>query len=679
MVSFLQSRLSFLIACVLVFLGVMCGLCGGNSMTCLAVVLTDGLVALVWVGSAAALGWFILRRFGFISNASLRLATGGGLGLGIFSLLGLGLGLLGWLNRPVAISFPVISVVLFVADTMNRHPGRVNREQIKTWLRESAGAAWLWLIPVASLAIAAVSASIMPGILWKSAGDPHPYDVTSYHLLVPREWYEGGRIVPLDHNMFSYFPFNVEMQFLLLMHVMGGPWTAMYACQFVSVGYAGLMILAIAGAGKDEHSTSNIQHPTSNAESPSSLRRSMFDVRCSVFAFNSMTAAGFAAVVPWVIMLAGVAYVESALMLYTALSIAWALHAIANPDRLIKSMILAGIMAGFACGVKITAVPMLLIAVPIAMIVVTRSAEFSIKRILIGCCGFGIAGLVVLLPWLMRNIAWSGNPLFPVGMSVLGKGHFTDQQVERFRIAHSPISAQKSLGSKLRILKNGVIEHWQFGTIFFPVALVAIVMGWKDRHVWMLLICGLFVLIVWIGFTHLLPRFAVMLIPIGAMAIGRIQWARAWPVGLLLLLISAGFGWAGVIPELCHQSDPPLFHGQPAPVFIGFEDVEKMMSPELVDARDRGLQIGLVGDAQGFLYDIPMSRLHYRTVFDLQPGDPIDAWVGSQAKGDPNWLLVINPMEIDRLNKTYIGVPPVPPAWAAHEPDSFFMRGDAFK
>ena len=115
--------------------------------------------------------------------------------------------------------------------------------------------------------ISAVAASLLPGALWKPL-DPHPYDVTSYHLQVPREWYELGRIEPLRHNMFSYFPMNAEVQSLLLMHAAAGPrapWNAMYACQFVSVGYTLLMVLAVAGAVGEsgERSTSNAQRPTS--------------------------------------------------------------------------------------------------------------------------------------------------------------------------------------------------------------------------------------------------------------------------------------------------------------------------------------------------------------------------------------------------------------------------------
>ena len=89
---------------------------------------------------------------------------------------------------------------------------------------------------------------------------------------------------------------------------------------------------------------------------------------------------------------------------------------------------------------------------------------------------------------------------------------------------------------------------------------------------------------------------------------------------------------------------------------IGVQNFSFMIPPELMAMENADQQVGLVGDAGAFLYQIPMSRLHYRTVFDV-PGnvdDPVAAWVG---KVDSNWLLVINPSEIERLHRTYWKIP----------------------
>jgi hypothetical protein len=653
--------------------------------------LTDGLAAFAWITGAAALGALILRPFKLPTNNYLAVTTSAGLGLGVFGLIGLILGLMGWLNRPFAIALPVLSTIAYLAVSF-RQLQMLNSASIGRWLRGPAGSGWVWLVPVVSLTIALVSASVLPGILWNPL-DPHPYDVTGYHLLVPREWYEAGRIYPIEHNVYSFFEMNVEMQFLLLMHAMGGPFMAMYACQFLCVGYAGLMVLAVASVGRNEgeRRTSNVERRTSNNE-PSLPRSSTFEVRRSKFAFDSTIAAAIASTVPWLIMLAGVAYVESALMLYTALAIAWALEAIdtyasrepsgsaAGPGarRFTSCLIVSGLMAGFAAGVKITAVPMLLMAVPVsvfAVLIFRRPANLSLRRLILSCSAVVIAGSLMVSPWLVRNIAWAGNPLFPVGMKALGSNHFDEIQILRFHNAHSPRPDQQNPSAKLKVLWTDVLAHWEFGYLLIPAGLLCCALGWKSRQAWLILICGLFVFVVWIGFTHLLPRFLVMLIPIAAIAIGQIRFGRLWPVPLAILLLAAWLGWSAVIPELTTRLEK-------TGGFMGWRDTNFMMGdsqhPQLIDARDRGLQIGLVGNAQAFLFPVPLDHLHYRSVFNLHTGtdDPVIAWIGPEPIGNPNWLLVIDPAEIDRLHRTYVGVPALPPDWAARGPEVFYIRGD---
>jgi len=460
---------------------------------------------------------------------------------------------------------------------------------------------------------------------------------------VPREWYEAQRIVPLLHNVFSFFPFNVEIQFLLLMHVLGGPLNAMYACQFMSLFYAALMVIGVAGAVSPQG--------------------------------RPVIGAAMASAVPWIMMLAGVGYVESGLLLYTTLAIAWTL--VPGNDAGRAEMVLAGIMAGFAAGAKITAVPMLMLAIPVALFVTSiLHRRPKIASIIANCGIFLAAGLLVLSPWLLRNLFWSGNPIFPVGMNTLGHAHFTVDQVERFRLAHSPTPDQQSLSARLGIVWNDVLAQWQYGYVLLPLGVLGAGVRWRDRQTWILVITGAVMFIVWIGFTHLLPRFLVTLVPIAAILAGNIRWKRAMPVGVALVLIAGGFGWLGVYQELTKIThDPDLSH------LIGINssrDVAEFTPAELTEAKNADKQIGLVGDAGAFLYQVPMARLHYRTVFDVQSDtdDPVTAWVGPEARGDANWLLVINPAEIDRLHRTYWKIPALPPAWQQRGDQPFVLRGD---
>ncbi len=59
---------------------------------------TDGVLALVWIASAWGWGTVLLRRVSIDSNRVLRVVTEIAMGLGLISLVTLGLGLIGSLN-----------------------------------------------------------------------------------------------------------------------------------------------------------------------------------------------------------------------------------------------------------------------------------------------------------------------------------------------------------------------------------------------------------------------------------------------------------------------------------------------------------------------------------------------------------------------------------------------------
>ena len=46
---------------------------------------------------------------------------------------------------------------------------------------------------------------------------PADFDVREYHLQVPKEWLQAGRIEFLPHNVYGNMPLGAEMQALLAM------------------------------------------------------------------------------------------------------------------------------------------------------------------------------------------------------------------------------------------------------------------------------------------------------------------------------------------------------------------------------------------------------------------------------------------------------------------------------
>src|SRR4051794_26189485 len=102
------------------------------------------------------------------------------MGLGILSLVILGLGLAGLLNTPVAwilIVFGLASGVVVIG----RNDTAENRALLAGWFFEPIGARWLWLLTAPVVVAVIVAALVPPGLMW-NPNEPHGYDVVEYHL-----------------------------------------------------------------------------------------------------------------------------------------------------------------------------------------------------------------------------------------------------------------------------------------------------------------------------------------------------------------------------------------------------------------------------------------------------------------------------------------------------------------
>ena len=77
-------------------------------------------------------------------------------------------------------------------------------------------------------------------------------------------------------------------------------------------------------------------------------------------------------------------------------------------------------------------------------------------------------------------------------------------------------------------------------------------------------------------------------------------------------------------------------------------------------ATDDGRIYELVGEGQAFLYDVPIKRLYYRTVFDFdaQPGETAEqAWRKGWPPDGPGVYVIRNDPELERFHQTYWQIP----------------------
>ena len=613
----------------------------GATALLLAVITAETLTQLGYWAACFLLGRVVLRRLAPEHvNGAVGMASSAAIGFALIGFAALGLGLAGWLGVGSAWAILLIAVGVGLWDARAVGVAGLQRLGIGTWLRARSEGGWIWLAPAACVAVSLVGASLMPGMLWKPE-DPHPYDSLVYHLQVPREWFEAGRVVSLHHNVFSFFPFNVEIHYLLADYLRGGPWAAAYQAQFLSLSLTLLTALTLWGWAR--------------------RRGGRRAAALAVAAFVTL---------PWILMLSCVSYVESGMLLFGTLAICWFFTALSVRRTVTRAFVLAGLFAGLSCGTKLTNVPLLLVAMPVAGVIawwIGRDRVLSGGQILRGCGLVVLCGLLTLSPWLIRNVVWTGNPVFPVAMRQLGQGHFTDTQVERFDRAHRPAAAHAAWPVRLGRAGSEIAVNRQYGYVLFPVALLVAMRRWRSVEARAALLLIAMTLLFWLTSTHLMGRFFLLAVVPATMMLAltprRMIGSVAVTVVCAAVFCFAGSGLPlnGATGPRSIQSTLEGYAVYGRQGLYGLEDYTVLDAAELRRILDGDREVVFVGDAQMFLRQAPMARVRYSTIFDLDTDNGrgwIDASYGPAPATCPSSAaVVIDAAECRRLQGTYYQVP----------------------
>lgn len=585
-----------------------------------SLMLTDGLLAGAWAVAMWGIGRFLLPR-AWLDGACgpLRVATATAAGIGGTSFLLLGLGLCGWLNGSVA--WAILLAGLASTASALVYELRAGR-QLRFGVSPGT---WLWLSAAPASAVLIAAPAVLPGVLW--GDEPHGYDVLSYHLQIPREWFEAGRVITLSNNVFSFFPLSMELHALLAMHLRGGPWAGMYVAQYMHAMTIPLTAIAAYGA-----------------------------VRPAFGSTAATIAAVLALATPWMPMVGTVMYNEGLLGLFATLAFAWATRAgdADAPDRNAdarRAILIVGVMAGLAYGAKMTALAV--VFAPVAFMISAGGGRWRDRAVRAAL--FLVVSLVVACPWMLRAAGASGgNPLFPLAAGVFSRGAFSEAQVQRWNAAHAPRDDQQTLVARGRALWDQVLVDWRFGYALLPAALVATALGLRDRRRRAVGAAVFAQVVIWIGFTHLQGRFLTATIPLAAIAVAL---APAGVARLVLAGVAGAGALAGGAVLLARVAAVPVGA-------FGVNDTEALweLHPDAVASvvRDGSRPVALAGDARAFWWPLPKAMLHYRTVFDVdvREGESlIEAWTRG---APPDAAVVVDPNELRRLVATYRGLGPPP-------------------
>jgi hypothetical protein len=346
----------------------------------------DFVVAFVLTSLAGGIGMRLLGRIELgsrIEGAVVQL----GIGVGVLGLAVFGLGLVSLLNRWVIWLVVVTGSIVL-------------RKSILRWYQNIADLKHQYLQAGSFGKILAWSFAVMVIMsLLLSLTPPQKWDSLVYHLELPKQYLQTGKLVYLPDNQFVGSPQLVELNFTAAMAMRGG----------TSAGVFGWIVgvIALIGVG--------------------GFARRLIGPRAIFLApMILLSGESIAEGLSW-------AYVDLWLLLFSVSTLITLDLFTRTRDR--KLLIIAAICAGFAAGVKYTGAQVILLSIVWLSFdeirrfwQIRRGSENtnrseisislnrnggSIRTYLKTVLLFVIIALVVLSPWLLKNYLFTKNPFYP--------------------------------------------------------------------------------------------------------------------------------------------------------------------------------------------------------------------------------------------------------------------------
>ncbi len=364
-----------------------------------------------------------------------------------------------------------------------------------------------------------------PGILLATAGvltaavlttPPAMFDALNYHLAFPSHWLTAGGFVEFPRHFFSYYPSAHGMLYTAAVATIG-PWGAAAIHWWMGA-------LAVLAAG-------------TLGERLGGPRAATWSAACFALAPVTLEVAGYAisdlAVAAW----SGAALVV--LVSNVAAKRPW------------RSGALTGLLVGSAAAAKYLALATVVLPVCLAAIVLASAVRPRRLGTPIACA---LAAVVAIAPWMARNAAWTGNPVYPYFQTTLG-GPSCERDLAR-ELDATELDATTPSNPVARTLTAPIIRtfqplksgghlgpHW---LILLPVALI--MPGLRTRYAIALWVAAVGGTLAWGATVHyarfLLPALVPAAALAGTAAAALVSGTRSRLIGIVFAILLVGIsGW----------------------------------------------------------------------------------------------------------------------------------------
>ncbi|MEM9559800.1 MAG: hypothetical protein AAF995_05790 [Planctomycetota bacterium] len=566
-----------------------------------------GWPVLIWCVAAMGLGRLGSRLW---RGARTPLTIQGGFGVALLLTFGLALGIAGALRPWSAVALLAVGCALAGGQLISA----VRRGRVVPRAPSLTAIAW-----GGALAVLLTAGSQPTGALW--ASEFGVYDSLSYHLQLPQEWQRDGAVRTYEHNVYSFLPGAIESAYLLLMHATSAPidgadghgLLAGDGWRVFMPHWLSVALTLLAGAGV--RAAVLIFVGENEGRAPDATRR-------------AATLGGVGVMLtPWVLVVGTISYNDVGVVALGACALA--AGATKSMDAIPRAVVCA-VLVGAACSIKPTAIFMLAPAVGVVLAWRTPVRRWA------PAAGIGaVVGVLMLSPWLARNAAAGGNPVFPAASALFGPGDWEPEQHERWSHAHSTDagvlerarllvwSDPDAPASAPDVVRQRGLGNPQWG-LLVPLAFIGGLIGALNgpgaarRRACAVLLGALALqLLAWGVFTHLQSR---LLLPPAATAGVRAGVAFAGTrAGVLwcaaLCLVQGGFslwqfaGERGGAPNGLLDLPPAVYAGRPW--LAGTS--EQIPSAVVAGGMGADARVYLLGSATPFFYE---REVVYNTTYD---------------------------------------------------------------
>lgn len=310
-----------------------------------------------------------------------RIRTGDRL-TGILTAWGLGSGIMiffTFLLASIRLLYPILYPVLFIVIVIARR-NRITQTLSLLRRRLSISRPWTFI----DISLLAILFSVLLFVLILASFPPISHDGLSYHLNVPGMYIANHGFEKFRYNTLSNVPFNTEMLYTALL-LFGNP----IRCKLLNFIFGlGVLAAIYAIAGKYFNG-----------------KRSLWP--SAIFLVNY-----------WTVMTMSNTYVEIVYTFYALMALWMILNWIFEKKNL--WLILSAIFSGLAFGCKYTGayLAFILILFIFASLVVRKERQYAYLFKNVGL--FVLITLALASPWLIKNLVYVGNPIFPMFRDILG-------------------------------------------------------------------------------------------------------------------------------------------------------------------------------------------------------------------------------------------------------------------